>query len=239
MAGEGEPRGVDEAGKGGAQSARPPGYREEDLRGVPQGAIEMSWGCGNPTALAELREGQVVLDLGCGAGLDAFVAARKVGPNGKVIGVDMTPEMVAKATRFAREGGCRNVEFRLGRLELLPLADESVDVIVSNCVINHCPDKAAAFAEARRVLRPDGRMFVSDLVVEGRVPPPDTPGLEVWAEWLKAACGKRPYLDAIGRAGFQDVEVLAERVYDGPALAESLAGKIVSLELRACKRART
>ena len=217
------------------QSARTLGYSEEDLKDVPRGAVEMGLGCGNPTALAELREGHVVLDLGAGAGLDAFVAARKVGPRGRVIGVDMTPEMIAKATKFARQGGYDNVEFRLGCLDGLPVADGSVDVIISNCVISHCSDKVAAFREALRVLRPGGRMFVSDLVVEGRVPPADTPGLEVWAEWLAVACGKRQYLQAMSLAGIRDVAVMSECLYNGPGMTDALAGKIVSLQIKARK----
>ena len=238
MARDQKSAGADKGGTGQAQSAKPLGYSEKDLQDVPKGAIEMSWGCGNPAALAELREGQVVLDLGSGAGLDAFVAARRVGPNGRVIGVDMTPEMVAKAAEFAREGRYENVEFRLGHLEVLPLADESVDVIISNCVINYCPDKVAAFREVWRVLRPGGCGFVSDLVVEGQGPPADTPGLDVWVKWLKVACGKGQYLDALAQAGFNDLAVLTERFYEGPALTEALAGTIVSLDLRFCKRAR-
>ncbi len=217
------------------EAAKSLGYCEEEIGQVPGGAIEMGLGCGNPTAVAELRAGEIVLDLGCGAGLDVLVAARKVGPQGKVIGVDMTAEMVQHAVRFAAEGGYNNVEFRVGRVENLPLADQSVDVIISNCVLNHAPDKLAVFREAWRVLRCGGRMHVADLVVEGELPPPGSPGLEVWAEWLNVACGRQPYLDAMYAAGFR-VVVAADGMYDGPGMVPALAGKIISLQLKAHKK---
>jgi len=143
--------------------AREIGYLEEEIRQVPHGAVEIGLGCGNPVALAELHKGQVVLDLGSGAGLDVFIASLKVGPHGKVIGVDVTPEMVRKAQQFAKEGRYTNVEFKVGQIENLPISDGSIDVIISNCVINHSPDKLTAFKEALRVLRPAGGMFISDL----------------------------------------------------------------------------
>ena len=217
-------------------AVRPPvvavGYTDEEIKNVPAGAIQMGLGCGNPTALAELKQGQVVLDLGSGAGLDAFVAAQKVGPEGKVIGVDMTPEMVAKANQFAKEGGYTNVEFKVGRIEHLPVPDASIDVIISNCVINHSPDKLAVFKEALRVLRPGGLLLVADLVVQGQIPSPDSPGLKIWKEWLKVACGREEYLAAANRAGFATVTVVEECAYTGPAVTSVLAGKIVSLKLR-------
>lgn len=215
--------------------ARELGYVEEEIRQVPQGAVEIGLGCGNPVALAELQKGQVVLDLGCGGGLDVFIASLKVVPHGKVIGIDITPEMVRKAQDFAKEGRYTNVEFKVGQIENLPISDESVDVIISNCVINHSPNKLAAFKEALRVLRPAGRMFISDLVVEGQLPPADSPGLEVWAEWLRVACGKQEYLAAMKEAGFRDIAVGTECPYNGPAMAAMLAGKIVSLQLKVCK----
>ena len=182
------------------------------------------------------KKGQIVLDLGSGAGLDAFIASQKVGQTGKVIGVDITPEMVRKAQRFAREGGYKNVQFKVGQMKNLPISDESIDVIISNCVINHSLDKLAAFKEALRVLRPDGKMLISDLVVEGQLPPADTPGLEVWAEWLTVACGKREYLSAMETAGVRDITVVTECLYDGPGATPLLAGKIVSLQLKAYKQ---
>jgi SAM-dependent methyltransferase len=215
--------------------ARKIGYLEEEIGQVPQGAVEFGLGCGNPVALAELQKGQIVLDLGSGAGLDVFIASLKVGPHGRVIGIDVTPEMVRKAQQFAKEGRYKNVEFKVGQIENLPISDESVDVIISNCVINHSPDKLAAFKEALRVLRPAGRMFISDLVVEGQLPPADSPGLEVWAEWLTVACCKQDYLAAMKKAGFQNIAIVAEYPYDGPGMAPVLAGKIVSLQLNVDK----
>jgi len=210
------------------------GYSDQEITSVPESSL-VGLGCGNPTALAGLKEGETVLDIGSGAGLDAFLAARRVGPQGKVIGVDMTAEMVERARRSALEGGCQNVGFRLGAMEHLPLDDESVDVIISNCVMNHAPDKVAAFREARRVLRPNGRLHVSDLVTEGLLPPADTPGLEVWAEWLAVASGKQEYLEAIRKAGFKDIVVAEERLFDSPAMKGPLAGKIISLQVTAYK----
>ena len=201
---------------------------------MPESSL-VGLGCGNPTALAGLKEDETVLDIGSGAGLDAFLAARRVGPKGKVIGVDMTAEMVERARRSALEGGCQNVEFRLGAMEHLPLDDESVDVIISNCVMNHASDKVAAFRETWRVLRPNGRIHVADLVTKGRLPSADTPGLEVWAEWLAVAAGKQEYLDAIRKAGFKDIAVVEEKLFDSPAMKGPLRGKIVSLQVTAYK----
>jgi len=204
---------------GGAASAQALGYSTDEIANVPEGAIQMGLGCGNPTTLANLQAGQTVLDLGSGAGLDAFIAAQKVGPTGRAIGVDMTPEMVAKANRFAQEGGFTNVEFKLGRIEQLPLPDASIDIIISNCVINHSTDKPAVFREALRVLRPGGLLLVSDLVVAGPLPPLDTPGLEVWKEWLAVAGGKQEYLSVATQAGFSSVVVVTQTM--APAIWKS------------------
>lgn len=220
--------------RGQASDPGAPAYSSEELGSVPKGSVEMGLGCGNPVSFADLRPGQVVLDLGSGGGLDAFVAARRVGAHGRVIGVDATPEMIEKARRFAEEGGFRNVQFRLGRIEHLPLADESVDVVISNCVINHASDKLAAFQEAMRVLRPAGRICISDLVVEGRVAATSDPGMKVWEAWLAVACGERAYVAAIEKAGFRDVSVTAAG-YAGPAMIPLLAGKIIALQVTARK----
>ncbi|HOW71100.1 MAG TPA: methyltransferase domain-containing protein [Phycisphaerae bacterium] len=220
------------ASKGLASSAKSLGYSEEEIRNVPEGAVRMGLGCGNPTALAQLQKGQTVLDLGSGAGLDAFIAAQKVGSEGRVIGVDMTPEMVSKANEFAREGGYTNVEFRVSRIEHLPIGEAAIDVIISNCVINHAPDKPSVFKEAHRVLRRGGLLLVSDLVVEGELPFPESPGLEVWKEWLRVACGRSEYLAAAQEAGFSTITVTEEGPYTGPAVTPALAGKIISLQLR-------
>ncbi|HEY8470060.1 MAG TPA: arsenite methyltransferase [Longimicrobiales bacterium] len=208
------------------------GYRAEDLGAVPAGAIT-GLGCGNPVVLAELRPGEVVLDLGSGAGMDAFLAASAVGPSGRVIGVDMTPEMIERARANAREGGYTSVEFRLGDIERLPVADASVDVVMSNCVINLATDKLAVFREAFRVLRPGGRLLVSDLVVDGELPEAVRRDLEAWAGCIAGALEKGEYLETIRRAGFREVEVVGEWRYAAAELAGFGAGGIVSVHVRA------
>ncbi|MCJ7668450.1 MAG: arsenite methyltransferase, partial [Anaerolineae bacterium] len=155
-------------------------YSSEDLAGLPSSVMGVTLGCGNPTAIAGLKPGEVVLDLGSGGGIDVFLAARKVGPTGKVIGLDMTQEMIDLAQRNAWKVGAQNVEFRLGEMEDMPFEDESIDVIISNCVINLSPDKDRVFAEAYRVLKPGGRMAVSDLVTEGGLPSAVKESVEAW-----------------------------------------------------------
>lgn len=185
------------------------GYAEDELKAVPE-AANLSLGCGNPIALASLKEGETVLDLGSGAGLDCFLAAKKVGNRGKVIGVDMTPEMIDKARENAKKGNYENVEFRLGEIENLPAADNSVDVAISNCVINLAPDKGRVFKEAFRVLRPGGRFMISDIVLLKELPDPIKNSVEAYVGCLAGAIMKDEYLAAIRAAGFRETEILAE-----------------------------
>jgi arsenite methyltransferase len=184
-------------------------YPTEELANLPDSVTEASLGCGNPLAIADLRPGEVVLDLGSGGGIDCFLAAKKVGPEGRVIGLDMTPDMIKLARRNAKEIGATNVDFRYGEMEDMPLPDESVDVIISNCVINLSPDKDAVFREAYRVLRPGGRLSVSDIVVDGELPQSIRERLDAWAGCIAGALDESVYLDKIGAAGFERVEVLS------------------------------
>ncbi|MFZ2414124.1 MAG: arsenite methyltransferase, partial [Candidatus Cryosericum sp.] len=183
------------------------GYSEADLAAVPEGA-NLGLGCGNPLAFAALKEGDVVLDLGSGAGFDSFLAARKVGTTGKVIGVDMTPAMIAKATANAKSGGYDNVEFLLGDIEALPLPDDSVDMAISNCVINLAPDKERVFKELYRVLRPGGRFMVSDLVLLKELPEKVRTDVEAYVGCVAGAILKDQYLAVIRAAGFDDVRIV-------------------------------
>ena len=189
--------------------SRAVGYNKEELASVPEGA-NLGLGCGNPTALASLKEGETVLDLGSGAGFDCFLAANAVGAAGHVIGVDMTPEMIEKARANARKGGYSNVDFRLGELEHLPAADNSVDVIISNCVINLTPDKAAVFREAFRVLKPGGRLAVSDMVLLHELPDVVKQSVAAYVGCLSGAIMKDAYIATIRAAGFDDVRIVEE-----------------------------
>lgn len=185
------------------------GYRQEDLQSVPEGA-NLGLGCGNPVALASLKAGETVVDLGSGAGFDCFLAANVVGEKGHVIGVDMTPEMLDKARGNARKGGYNHVEFRLGEIENLPVADNTADIIISNCVINLAPDKERVFAEAFRILKPGGRLMVSDLVLLAELPASLKESISAYIGCVGGAIIKDLYLNAIKTAGFQDVKVIDE-----------------------------
>jgi len=188
------------------------GYRAEDLEQLPAGA-DLGLGCGNPTALDEIRSGETVLDLGSGAGIDAFLAARKVGPEGRVIGVDMTTDMILRARQNAAKGGHTNIEFVQAEIERLPLADQSVDVVLSNCVINLSPDKGQVFAEAFRVLRAGGRMMISDIVLARPLPPAWEKSVHAYVGCVAGAQLKDEYLDLIRQAGFREVQLLKEVSY--------------------------
>ena len=190
-----------------------PGYSPAELAGLPQGA-DLGLGCGDPTADADLRPGQTVVDLGSGAGVDCFLAARRVDPDGYVIGVDMTDEMLAKARANAVRGGFSRVEFRKGEIENLPVESGTVDRIISNCVINLAPDKGKVFAEAYRVLKPGGAITVSDIVSIGQIPDSVQRDMEAWAGCTAGAMEKQAYLDLISAAGFSAVRVIKEVVYD-------------------------
>jgi SAM-dependent methyltransferase len=224
-------------------------YGEESGE-VPAEALAASLGCGNPTALAELRAGEVVLDLGSGGGIDVLLSARRVGPQGKAYGLDMTDEMLALARENQRRAGIANVEFLKGEIEHMPLPDGAVDVIISNCVINLSPDKDAVLAEAFRVLKPGGRFAVSDVVVRGEVPAAVRKNMELWIGCLAGALEESAYRAKLERAGFEAIDVEPTRVYGGEDARERLAaagldaeaiaaveGKFVSAFIRARKPA--
>jgi SAM-dependent methyltransferase len=230
------------------------GYRKEELQAVPEGA-DLGLGCGAPIALLELKPGETVLDLGSGAGIDAFLAAREVGPEGRVIGVDMTPQMLDRARRNAAAAGHDNVEFREGRLEALPAEDASIDAITSNCVINLVPDKAAVFREVARVLKPGGRMVVADIVLDAPLPEAVARDLAAWVGCISGALPRQEYVRLVESAGLGSVEILKD-VDQGAAMEavapdqvrdllertgakrEDLAGAVRSVTFRAVKPAR-
>lgn len=207
-------------------------YETTDVDELPVDVTGLSLGCGDPVTLATLEAGQTVLDLGSGGGIDCFLAAKQVGPTGHVIGVDMTADMIEKARANAHKLGAKNVEFRLGEIEHLPVADESVDVVISNCVINLSPDKPQVFREAYRVLRPGGRLAVSDIVTRVELPPEIKENLDSWASCVAGAWVDKDYVAAIEAAGFADVTV-KEKVLDD-ATIEGATGLIkVEIELDA------
>ena len=233
--------------------ARTAGYSYDELMEVPEGA-NLGAGCGNPVALASLIEGETVLDLGSGAGFDCFLAAMRVGDSGMVIGVDFTPEMVENARKNAAKGDYRNVEFRLGDIEDLPVADGSVDIVISNCVINLAPDKGRVFREAFRVLKPGGRVSVSDMLRLRELPDSFDSSLEAYASCLPGAITREDYEEALIEAGFEDISITGhtpvptDLVFDEPfadAVIEKLKAKpqalieiaqsVVSVDVRARK----
>ena len=236
-----------------ASISREIGYSEAEMGAVPEGA-NLGLGCGNPVALASLKAGEVVLDLGSGAGFDCFLAAPRVGPTGRVIGVDMTASMLEKARANASKGDFANVEFRLGEIEHLPVADGEADAILSNCVINLSPDKPRVFKEAYRALKPGGRLMVSDMVLLKELPQFVKDSVEAYAGCIAGASLKEDYLSAIREAGFKAVEILEEKAFPvelmandlggseaeklierHPGLVQQVAESVVSLSVRATK----
>jgi ubiquinone/menaquinone biosynthesis C-methylase UbiE len=207
------------------------GYSEEELKAVPGGA-NLGLGCGNPIALASLKQGDVVLDLGSGAGFDCFLAASQVGKTGKVIGVDMTAEMLDRARENARKGNYDNVEFRLGEIENLPVGDRQVDVIISNCVINLSPNKKRVFQEAFRVLRPGGKLMVSDIVLLKELPAEIRNSVAAYVGCVGGAVTKKEYLEAIQGAGFEDTKVLGETTFSTELLANDPTAKEIAKNLK-------
>ena len=218
---------------------------------LPDAAIKASLGCGNPTALADLKPGEIVLDLGSGGGIDVLLSARRVGPAGKAYGLDMTDEMLGLAEENKRKSGLNNVEFLKGEIENIPLPSDSVDVIVSNCVINLSGDKDRVLQEAFRVLKAGGRFAVSDVVIKGHVPPEIKKSLELWIGCVAGALSDYEYVAKLAKAGFDNIEIEATRVYsiedartflagegfDVAALANELEGKFISAFIRANKPA--
>ncbi len=212
------------------------GYSDEELNAVPEGA-NLGLGCGNPVALASLKEGDVVLDLGSGAGLDCFLAANEVGKEGKVIGVDMTPEMIDKARENRKKGNYDNVEFRLGEIENIPAADNSVDVIISNCVINLSPDKRRVFKEAFRVLKPGGRLMVSDIVLTKGLPDFIKNSVEAYVGCISGAIMEQEYLDAMREAGFREIKVRDETSFPIDYMANDPTAKAIMSKTEGLKEA--
>jgi arsenite methyltransferase len=228
-------------------------YDAQQQGEVPLTAITASLGCGNPTALAELKPGETVLDLGSGGGIDVLLSARRVGPTGKAYGLDMTDEMLALAEENKRKSGLRNVEFLKGEIEDVPLSDNSVDVVLSNCVINLSGDKDRVLRETFRVLKPGGRIAFADIVVRGSVPAKIRKNLELWAGCVAGALSDYDYVAKLARAGFENIEIAAARVYgvedartfladqglDADALAKEVEGKFMSALVRASKPGRS
>lgn len=209
-------------------------YTIEEIQGLPDEAVMASAGCGNPTAIGELKPGETVTDFGSGGGIDCFIAARAVGPEGKVIGVDMTPDMVNLARANAEKLGLSNVEFHLTDMESTPIADASVDVIISNCVINLAPDKDKVFQEAIRILKPGGRVYISDMLLVKEMPQEALEDMGNWVACLTGAEQQDVYLGRMKNIGFTDIEVVDDKVWEGP---ESWASNVHSMNIKAFKPA--
>jgi SAM-dependent methyltransferase len=205
-------------------------YSAEEGANVPEEALLASLGCGNPTALANLHPGETVLDLGSGGGIDVLLSARRVGPNGKAYGLDMTDEMLALARENQKKAGVENVEFLKGEIESIPLPDNSVDVIISNCVINLSADKDRVFREAFRVLKPGGRLAVSDIVVHGDMPAEVQRNVELWVGCIAGALRDTDYVSKARAAGFQSVEIEPTRIYTADDARQLFSGKDMDVE---------
>lgn len=203
-------------------------YVEEELKSLPEDVFSL--GCGNPVALASLKEGETVLDLGSGSGFDCFLASKKVGEKGRVIGVDMTPEMIDRARKAARRGNYGNVEFRLGEIENLPVADNSVDVIISNCVINLSPNKKRVFEEAFRVLKPGGRLIISDIVLLKELPKAIMESEQAYIGCISGAVLKNVYLELIKSAGFSNVKIIKESEFPADLIIDDPTAKAIMEE---------
>jgi arsenite methyltransferase len=214
------------------------GYSEEELKAAPEGA-NLGLGCGNPIALASLTEGEVVLDLGSGAGFDCFLASKQVGSTGKVIGVDMTAEMLERARGNARKGNFDNVEFRLGEIENLPVGDNQVDIIISNCVINLSPNKRRVFQEAFRVLRPGGRLMVSDIVLMKELPEEIRSSVAAYVGCIAGATTKEEYLETIRAAGFGETKILGEAAFSIELLANDPTAMEIAKNLKLSRESAT
>jgi arsenite methyltransferase len=224
-------------------------YDESQTTGLPEQAVLASLGCGNPTALAELHAGETVLDLGSGGGIDVLLSARRVGPTGRAYGLDMTDEMLALARENQRKAGLENVEFLKGDIERIPLPDASVDVIISNCVINLAADKRKVLAEAFRVLKPGGRFAVSDVVVRGELPPPVRRSMELWVGCVAGALTEVEFTDLLRTNGFEEIGIESTRIYqfedaraflegaglDAEVLAREIGGRVMGAFVRARK----
>ena len=207
-------------------------YELQQLDGLPDEALLASAGCGNPTAIGDLNAGETVVDFGSGGGIDCFIAARAVGEQGKVIGIDMTPDMINLARKNAGNLGVSNVEFHLAEMEDTPLENESVDVIISNCVINLAPDKDAVFREAYRILKPGGRMFISDMVLTAPLPAHATEDAENWVSCLSGAEPQDIYMGRMSDAGLADIEIMDSKPWQGK---EEWASRVHSASIKAFK----
>ena len=205
-------------------------YGTDETSGLPAEAVRASFGCGNPTALATIQPGETVLDLGSGGGIDVFLSARRVGPTGKVYGLDMTDEMLALARENQRKAGVTNVEFLKGDIEQIPLPDNSIDLIISNCVINLSPDKDQVLKEAFRVLKPGGRLAVSDIVVRGTMPQEIRHSVELWAGCVAGALEESVYLAKLQQAGFEQTSIEVTRIYSAADAQEFLMGAGLNVE---------